>query len=125
MKKPTETDLVRQCLDLLSLRRVFHWRANAGGGLRVGSGGRMVPVMANPEGTPDIIAFVPSKTQLLGNRGVHTAVFVLAIECKSESGRLRDSQKAWRDNAESAGVRYLVVRDVRELESVLTELGVK
>lgn len=116
MKKPTETDLVRACLQLLGLRGLFAWRANAGGGLRRGRGGRPVPVKANPAGTPDILAVLPPRGGSPGGR-------LVGVEVKLPGGRLRPAQRAWMDNASAAGVLCLVVRDVAQLDAALTAEG--
>jgi hypothetical protein len=109
MKKPTETGLVRACLELLALRGVFAWRANSGGGLRRGKGGRTVPVRANPAGTPDILAVVP------GGR-------LVGIECKLPGGKRRPAQQAWADNAQRAGALCWLVDDVGALDGQLQTL---
>jgi hypothetical protein len=113
MKKPTETALLRDCLELLRLRGVVAWRANAGGGLRRGRAGRMVPVVGNPAGTPDILAVLPPSGRLLG------------IEAKMPTGRTRPAQAAWAKVVRAAGGLYAIVRDVKELERLLEEEGIR
>lgn len=103
MKKPTETDLVRQCLDLLRLRGVPAWRANAGGGLRDGR-----PIKGNPAGTPDILAVLPPSGRLAG------------IECKMPGRKRRPAQEAWAERMGAAGALCLLIEDVRELEAALS-----
>jgi len=53
------------------------------------------------KGLPDILAI---------RHGV-----VLAVECKTKRGQLRDSQKAWRDQWVAHGGEYIVYREPRDL----------
>lgn len=106
MKAPTEAGLVRAVLQRLKLAGLFHWRANAGGGMRQDR-----YVRANPEGTPDVLLVIPPTGRLCG------------IECKARTGRLRQAQLAWQQNAFRAGVLYWVVRDLSDLEDRLKEAG--
>lgn len=112
MKKPTETMLVRQVLDFLRHHKIFCWRANSGGGLRRGRGGRTVPVRGNPAGTPDVLAILPPSGRQLG------------VECKMPGGKLRPEQAAWAANATRAGALCVVVYDVTQLQSILVAEGV-
>lgn len=105
-KKPNETALVRQVLEYLRLRKIPSWRANAGGAMR---GGRLVKMA--PAGTPDVLAILP------GGR-------LLGVEAKSPTGRLRETQIAWRDAAEKAGALYWVVRSLDDLIGGLKREGV-
>jgi hypothetical protein len=106
IKAPTESALLAQVRQWLTLKRVFHWRANSGGGTR---GGR--PIKGNPAGTPDLLAVLP------GGR-------LCGIELKSKAGRLRPAQAAWFANATRAGALCLIVRDLRELIDAFAKEGV-
>lgn len=106
MKAPSPNALVTQCLALLRLHGLFAWRANCGGGLRRGR-----PIKANPEGTPDLLCVLPPSGRLL------------AVECKTGTGRVSGAQRAWMEAAERAGATCLVVRDVKELEAWLRMEG--
>lgn len=123
MKKPTETALVRQCLELLTHLKLFHWRANSGGGLR---GGRLI--RANADGTPDILAIIPLRyagsSVIVPDTLGRPVGRLWGIEAKTKTGRLRESQKAWIENASRSGAICLVVRDVKELEAALRTEGV-
>lgn len=121
MKAPTETDLLRQCLGLLRLHGIFAWRGNAGGGLRNGR-----PIVGNPEGTPDILLTVPVRCFWCGATNLSPAGTVgrlVGVECKSATGRQRPAQKAWQKNAEAVGILYWIIRDVKELETLLRNEG--
>lgn len=108
MKAPTEASVLRACLDLLTVRKVMHWRANQipvplkGGGYRKFTGLR---------GVSDILCVLP------GGR-------LLAIEVKSATGRLRKEQQHFLNRVNSLGGIGIVVRDVRELDMVLQSVGV-
>ncbi len=108
MKKPTESALVSCCLQVLALRRVFHWRSNnipaplPGGKFR-----RFVGM----KGVADILAVLPPIGRLAG------------IECKMPAGRQSPDQKAFQAALEAAGGVYLLIRDVRDLESELSRLA--
>lgn len=112
MKKPNESDLVKACLQLLHLRGIPAWRANAGAGLRPGRGGRMRPIRSNAEGTPDLLAVLPPHGRLLG------------IECKSPAGRQRPAQAAFQKSVEAAGAIYRIVRSLDDLIAALTQEGI-
>ena len=98
-----EADLLRQALAWLKLKGLFAWRANAGGGLRRGRGGRTVPVSGNPAGTPDVLCVLPPSGRLCG------------IEIKSRTGTSRPSQEAWARRATAAGALCLTIRSLDEL----------
>src|SRR5262245_16843148 len=106
MKAPREGTLVRACLELLALRRIPSWRANTGA-VAIGSGAARRFVKFGPPGQSDIIAVLPPTGRLL------------ALECKSATGRLRPAQKAFLSAVEAAGGATLVVGDVRELDRLL------
>jgi hypothetical protein len=106
MKGGRESDLVKAVLELLALRSVCAWRANAG---VVKLGRRLIRL--GPAGMPDVLAVLRPGGRLLG------------IECKAPRGRLRPSQVAFRDNLLAAGGLYLVIRSLDELADALDALG--
>lgn len=58
---PLERDVQASILSLLELLRIPHWRTNAGGGYRLGRGGKPQLIAAAPEGWPDICGWVPRR----------------------------------------------------------------
>jgi hypothetical protein len=111
VKQPTESALVRQCLDFLRLRGLVAFRVNAGG-LAVGSGRGRRFVRLAPAGVGDILAILPPAGRLL------------SIEVKRPGGRLRPSQARWIDLVRAQGGLALVVRSLDELIAALDAEGV-
>ena len=104
MKAPSESGILRACLQLLALRGVPCWRANTGAAR---FGGRFVKF--NVAGCADVIGCLPPSGRLL------------AVEVKKPGGRVRPAQRAFLARVATAGGLALVVHDVRELESALAE----
>jgi hypothetical protein len=109
VKAPTEATLVRACLELLALRRIFGWRNNSGGFV-VGEGKDRRLVRAGLKGSPDIIAVLPPTGRFVG------------IECKVGRNRPTPEQAAFLETVRAAGGLALVVWDVRELAEALDGL---
>lgn len=84
------------------------WRANAGQAWVPAAGG-MRPVQMNVPGCADLIGLI------LGGR-------FLAIETKSASDRMRESQLAFRAMVERLGGLYIVARSVEDVDRVLGRL---
>ena len=61
-----ETDVLRQVLTLLEILQVPHFRSNAGGGYRLGKGGRPQLIKGAPEDWPDVTGLVPHDGRFLG-----------------------------------------------------------
>jgi hypothetical protein len=112
-----EAALLKQVLAWLKLKGWLHWRANAGGGLRRGRGGRMVPIRGNAPGTPDVLCVLPA-------HGAYPAGRLAGFELKSPAGKLSPDQKAWVERAESGGVLCLVIRSLGGLIEALAAEGV-
>jgi hypothetical protein len=106
MKKPSETQLVRACLDLLHLHRIPAWRNNSGA-WKVGN--RFVRF--GEKGSADILGVLP------GGR-------LLACECKLPGKLPTEAQSAWLERVRQAGALACVVTSVKELEDVLRDHGV-
>lgn len=104
IRKPTEADVLRACLQLLAVRGVFAWRNNSG---NVPVGNRLVRLA--PPGTPDILGILP------GGR-------LLAVEVKTATGKLRPSQRAWAEAARGLGAAVLLARSAGELDDQLKDL---
>lgn len=107
MKKPTEQQLVRQVLDYLALKRVFAWRQNQGAARYPKRGGGEYFVRATSlQGISDVIGVLPDGR-------------FLAVECKTDGGRLRPTQEAFLDLVRTHGGVALVVRSLAELRAAL------
>lgn len=90
--KATEAEIQTAVLDILTARRIFHWRNNTGA-TKTASGGF---IRFGCPGSPDIIAVV---------RGIF-----IGIECKSETGKLSEDQEIFKAGLEKAGGVYIVAR---------------
>ena len=102
-----ERDVIRAVAQFLDLHHMVYLRFHP---VRpVGSQGAItfIPV-GNGKGAPDFLIF--------GTR------WVLAVECKSSSGRLSAAQEAWGQAFTELGHTYKVVRDVAELASDLNRM---
>lgn len=110
IRKPTEGDIVRTCLQYLSLRSIPAWRQNTGGAYLAGRGGRQRFVRFGPPGMPDIQGVLPPAGR------------ALFVECKTRTGKLRSAQEAFHARALAAGAVVLVVRSVGELADKLKEV---
>lgn len=106
--RPLETQVLRACLDYLTLRGIFHWRANQG-------------VIPTPNG---------SYRRFVGLRGVADILGVLqtgrflAVEVKRPGGRLSDEQKTFLGRVAELGGVACCVSSIEELEVDLKEAGV-
>ena len=107
-----EADVLRQCLDLLALRKIRAWRCNTGATKVTAVGHKPRFVRFGTPGQPDILGLLRPGGRLL------------CVECKGPSGRLTDEQRAWLDAARAEGALTLVVRDVTELAAALDAAGV-
>lgn len=90
MKKPTEADLVKACLQLLRLRGIFAFRVNCGAVLGTHRGKRRFVRFTSVPGVSDILGVLP------GGR-------LLCVEAKGPKGKLRASQAAFLDAVRRAG----------------------
>lgn len=111
MKAPTETQLVKACLQFLALRKITAWRNNSGGAKLAGHGGRGQFVRFGHKGSSDILGVLAPHGRLL------------ACEVKKPGGKLTEHQKQFLDCVRAAGGLALVVRDVRELQAALDAEG--
>jgi hypothetical protein len=102
--KQTETALVRACLELLSLRKIFAWRNNTTG---VFDPSRMkFRRFTGLKGVSDILGILP------GGR-------LLAVECKMNGNVLTNSQDAFIREVNARGGLALCVYNVGDLDELL------
>ncbi len=110
MRTPTESDLVRACLQWLTLHGILAWRANQIPAPLKGGGFRR---FAGMPGVSDILCVLPPAGRLL------------AIEAKSPTGKLRPAQAVFLDEVNRRGAVGLVVRSLADLEAGLRAEGVE
>lgn len=109
IRKPRETDLVKQCLDVLALRGVFAWRQNQGGMKATYKGKSRFLRFAGVDGISDIIGVLP------GGK-------MLTVECKMPGNKPSPEQKGFIEKVRQHGGIAVVVYDVQELIDVLCDL---
>lgn len=102
-----ERDVLASCLAILEARRIPAWRANTGAVTKTNAAGRKRFIRFGTPGQADILAILPPRGRLL------------AIECKSQRGRVSADQEAFLQMVRDAGGLTVVVRDASELLAVL------
>lgn len=108
---PREAEVQREILRLWGAHpRVRLWRANAGRAMVPTATGGLRPVQVNIPGCPDIIGWIAPHGRFVG------------IECKSDRGKLRPEQIAFRDRLVADGGVYIVARRVADVDSALGRL---
>ncbi len=120
-----ESDVLRACLDLLAVEKIWHERRNV---LPVFvAGGR--PVKVGACGTPDIFStpiikvFRSLDGMIYPDRGaiqipgiwVGNSPWPVWVECKSSTGKQSEDQKIFQTAVEMIGHVYLLVRSSDEL----------
>ncbi len=110
MRKPKESDLVRTCLQWLTLHGIFCWRSSNHAVRRVAKG-REFYAFHGLRGVSDVLAVAP------GGR-------LICIEVKARSGKLRPDQALFLDEVNRRGGVGLVVRSLADLEAGLRAEGV-
>jgi hypothetical protein len=128
LRKPSgrsgESGLLRQVLDWLTLQKLFHWRANSGGGVRPDGRGGWRPIKGNAEGTPDVLILLPARVHIYPEFShAEPAGRLCGCELKGPKGRLRAAQKAWMEKAEKAGALCLVIDSLDGLIDALRREG--
>lgn len=109
MKKGTETDLVRACLDYLKARRIFAWRANTTGVWDPAI--KRFRIFGGLKGVADIMAVLPPHGR------------ILCCETKVGRNKLSPHQAAFGAGVQAAGGVYLVCRSVDDLIAALAEVA--
>ena len=110
-----ESDILKACLDLLSVKGIFHMRINNIPAYDPNRG--CYRTFHGTKGVPDIIAILPEMTTE-GSSGVFCG-----IEVKMPRKKLSAHQEAVHDEIIQSGGYALTVHSVDELEEDLKELG--
>lgn len=93
-----ESDLVKSCLELLAIKKIFHYRQNSGA-LKTDRGGF---VRFGIIGAPDIIAVISGR--------------YIGIECKASKYYKQSlNQKEFQEYLEESGGLYWLIRNIDEL----------
>jgi len=108
-----ERDVLRSCLALLRLRKVPHFRLNVSA-FHVGTGHTRF-VRSAPAGVSDVLGLLPQWSKYPGR--------FLALEVKSSLGKTTDEQDAFLELVRFHGGVSVVIRDVVQLDELLTDLG--
>lgn len=107
MKKRTENDVVKACLQWLEAHGWFCWRQNT---LPVyDSTLKRFRKFSGLKGVSDIIALKDHPTHTCGG-------LAWFIECKLDKGRQSPEQAEFQRNVEACGHKYTLARSVDDLE---------
>jgi hypothetical protein len=99
-----ESDVQRQILDYLVLKRIFHYRNNSGA-FDNGHGGFY---RFGAPGSPDIICVIGGQ--------------YVGIEVKAKKGRQSEHQKDFQKRLETAGGKYVLAYSLDDVITGLTPL---
>lgn len=114
IKQPSEAAVLKACLQYLAALNIFSWRSNNTGVRRTDKVGRAFWSFTGMAGVADILAVLDR----VGDRGR-----LMAIECKSSTGKVSPAQQHFLDTVNRLGGIGLVVRSVDDLASALRDLG--
>jgi len=115
---PFECEIQRPCLDLLELRGIPHMRLNAGGGYRIGKGGKPQLIKAAAPGWSDIIGWFLARWWSGQGPFDPTGRF-FGCEVKRPGERPTPAQFAFLRRLNADGCYGFWVNDVSQLERVL------
>jgi VRR-NUC domain len=99
-----ESDIQRQILDYLRLKRIFHFRNNSGAFAGEYKGKQRF-FRFGAAGSPDIICVIAG--QFVG------------IEVKAPKGRMSDHQKEFQEKLEAAGGKYILAYSLEDVLNCL------
>lgn len=127
VKKATETDLVKVCLEWLKLRGVFAWRHNTTGVRRRDKAGREFWAFGGLAGVSDILGILPAHCDPLDPdrnwpRFCGAGRF-LAVEAKIRPNKPTAAQQAFLTRVNAAGGLGVVVYDLDDLRRALEDIG--
>jgi len=106
-----ESEIQKAVCEYLTLRGIFHWRANTGGAKYAGKSGKEYHVRFGFPGVADIIGIHEDRK---GYRGRF-----LAIECKRPKGKLTLDQQAFRDAVKANGGLWILAHSVADVQRAL------
>jgi hypothetical protein len=92
-----ESEIQKQILDYLALKRIFHYRQNSG----AFDNGKGAFYRFGAVGAPDIICVIAGQ--------------YVGIEVKAPRGKQSDHQKAFQQALEAAGGRYLLAHSLDDV----------
>jgi hypothetical protein len=110
-----ETDLVRACLDWLTLHRIMAWRCNNTG--IYDPTRKCFRSFQGLRGVADILGILPQTVDLDGGRVVFGNL--LAVECKRPGEQPREDQEAFLKQIRDRGGIGICVHTVGELDRQL------
>jgi hypothetical protein len=101
---PLEREILRSCIQYLQYKKIFHWRQNTQG-IPLHDGKKWQFRPAAMVGLPDI--FILKKPR------------VIAVECKTLTGKQNDNQKNFEARFIENGGEYHIVRSVDDLMRIV------
>jgi hypothetical protein len=114
--KIAERDVLKACLDLLAVKKIWHRRMNTGA---VKDGKRFFR-FGSP-GMADVLAIAQGK-RLRGST-CYWKFAPLWVECKAPGGKQSIAQEIFQEEVVREGHAYLLVKDVDELADWLKARG--
>ena len=103
--KILEKDIVKMCLDYLTLKKIFHYRQNTGG-FKTERGSF---VRFGFKGSPDIVVVINGK--------------YIGLECKVPNGKQSDGQIKFEQELKSAGGDYHIITNYEDLKKLIEGYG--
>jgi hypothetical protein len=101
-----EGRILADCLRYLKIRGIYHWR-NSVGSVQVRPGQWY---KFDKMGSSDILGILPDGK-------------ILAVECKSERGRLSPEQKQFLETVQGLGGMAIIARSWKDVDQALREAG--
>lgn len=122
-KRTPESGVLKACLDLLAVHKIWHCRMNTGAvkdGIRFFRFGKkgMADILAVPR-----LSLEHNANPFANVSGTAWFATPLWIEAKADRGKQTEDQIAFEKEVSMAGHHYLVVRDVNTLSAWLKEHG--
>lgn len=115
---PLEHAIQKAICEYLTLRGIFHWRANTGASQYRGKGGKRYFVRFGYPGIADIIGILPLKRTRGDGERFTTGVF-MAIEVKRGIQKQSPAQLGFEKQVADNGGIYILARSVDDVEKVV------